>query len=234
MKLLDLFCGAGGCSMGYHRAGFEVVGVDSKPQKRYPFDFIQADALEFAEQHGSEFDVIHASPPCQRYSAINRAMGNTESHPDLVAPTREILIDSGKPYIIENVVGAPLHFPIVLCGSMFGLEIEAGWLRRHRLFECSHLLLGVPECRHQSMKQNIGIHGGNQERKPSIGVYGKGTNKWHREKLKRNITVDEQRELMGIDWMSRRELTQSIPPTYTEWVGKNLLRQIADNHAQKR
>lgn len=210
MRLLDLFCGAGGAAMGYHRAGWDVVGVDIRPQPRYPFRFIQADAMTFPLDG---FDAIHASPPCQHYSQANRAMGNHENYPDLVAETRARLVASGAEYVIENVVGAPLCCPFMLCGSMFGLRCGAGWLRRHRLFECSTLLMGVPECRHPA--------------DVSIGVYGNGTNSWHRKKLGRNITVDEQRDAMGIDWMTRAELTQAIPPAYTEWIGRKLLACIS-------
>ena len=206
MILLDLFCGAGGCSMGYHRAGFRVVGVDINPQPHYPFEFIQADAMTFPLDG---FDAIHASPPCQKYSVICKGMGTTDGRPDLVAETRVRLEGSGVPWVIENVEGAPMHFPLLLCGSMFGLRTAAGlWLRRHRLFETDRLILG-PQCRH--------------EKGLSIGVYGNGTNKWHREKLGRNITAEEQREAMGIDWMPRKWLSQAIPPAYTEWIGRRLI-----------
>ncbi len=209
--LLDLFCGAGGCSMGYHRAGFDVVGVDVNPQPHYPFKFIQADAMTFPLDG---FDVIHASPPCQKYSVICKGMGTTDGRPDLVAATRSRLETSGVPWVIENVEGAPLRFPLLLCGSMFGLQTSEGlWLRRHRLFESSMMFLG-PQCCHP--------------RGMSIGVYGNGTNSWHREKLGRNITTDEQREAMGIDWMPRKWLSQAIPPAYTEWIGRRIIESLAD------
>ena len=206
LKLLDLFCGAGGASVGYAQAGFDVTGLDINPQPRYPFEFIRADALDYPL---SGYDVIHASPPCQRYSAANRGLGNFESYPDLVAPIRDRLIASGAEYVIENVVGAPLCVPIMLCGSSFGLQSTAGWLRRHRYFELSTVILGVPECRHPPGH--------------SIGVYGNGTNSYHREKLGRNIRLEEQKQAMGIDWMTQKELCQSIPPAYTRWIGKKLL-----------
>jgi DNA (cytosine-5)-methyltransferase 1 len=205
-RLLDLFCGAGGCSVGYSRAGFEVVGVDINPQPHYPFEFRQADATSFPLDG---FDVIHASPPCQRYSAICKGMGITDDKPDLVDWTRVRLLTSGVPYVIENVVGSPLENPIRLCGSMFGLTTKGGlWLRRHRLFE-SNVPLPQPKCQHP--------------RGLSIGVYGNGTNRWHRDLLGRNITTEEQREAMGIDWMPRKYLTQAIPPAYTEWIGKQIV-----------
>ena len=205
-RLLDLFCGAGGCSVGYHRAGFEVVGVDSRPQPRYPFEFHQADALTFPLDG---FDVIHASPPCQHYCVCNRGLGNTHLYPDLIRKVRDRL--NGLMYVIENVPGAPLVQPITLCGSMFGLRTEVGWLRRHRLFELPLVIL-APSCSHPT-----GM---------SIGVYGHGTNSYHREKLGRNITVDEKREAMGIDWMTGKELSQAIPPAYTEWIGRRLLAKL--------
>lgn len=138
-RLLDLYCGAGGCSAGYHRAGFDVTGVDLRPMSRYPFPFIQADALEYLREHGNSFDAIHASPPCQRYTVARTIHQSGERHPDLVAPTRELLLASGKPWIMENVVGAPMGCSVVLCGLMFGLRVL-----RHRLFEASFVLL-VPE-----------------------------------------------------------------------------------------
>jgi hypothetical protein len=131
-RLLDMFCGAGGCSMGYLRAGFEVTGVDLHPQPHYPFRFIQADAIAYCRKHGHEYDVIHASPPCQAYSITKNLKTAKTSHPDLVAATRAALIRTRKPYVIENVPGSPLINPLMLCGSMFGLGVI-----RHRLFESS-------------------------------------------------------------------------------------------------
>src|SRR5690606_38371919 len=135
MRILDLFCKAGGCSVGYHRAGFEVIGVDIDPQPNYPFEFIQADAIETLKSMlrndnklaGYTFDAIHASPPCQKYSGIQGLAvarnGGYKDHVDLVEPTRTLITDSGLPYVIENVVGAPIHNPVTLCGSMFGLKV---------------------------------------------------------------------------------------------------------------
>lgn len=192
--------------MGYSRAGFDVVGVDIKPQPNYPFKFIQADAMKFMI---SGFDVIHASPPCQAYSAINRGMGNASHYPDLIADLRNRLEANGSEWVIENVIGAPLFFPSVLCGSMFNLRSNSGlWLRRHRLFETSRFIL-TPRCCHPR-----GL--------PSIGVYGKGTNTYHKNRLGRNITVDEQRQAMGINWTTKSELVQAIPPAYTKWIGERI------------
>jgi len=207
-KLLDLFCGAGGCAMGYHRAGFDVVGVDINPQPRYPFKFIQADAMTFPLDG---FDVIHASPPCQAYSR-SRNNGMVKDSPRLIHLVRERLILTGKPFVIENVEGAPLHFPVLICGASFGLGTGDMQLSRHRIFESSHLIL-VPPCIHKRGK--------------TIGVYGNGTNSWHRERIGRNIKESEKREAMGIDWMNRKELTQAIPPAYTEWIGRRIMEATA-------
>lgn len=129
-RLLDLFCGAGGAAMGYHLAGFDVVGCDINPQPNYPFPFHQYDALAAIVEQGHRFDFIHASPPCQSYTPLNAY--NHHEYPDLIAVTRELLVASGKPWIIENVPQAPLIDPVTLCGPMFGLK-----LYRHRLFEAS-------------------------------------------------------------------------------------------------
>lgn len=197
--------------MGYHRAGFEVVGVDINFQKNYPFEFHQADALEFLAAHGSEFDAIHASPPCQAYS-ISRNNGCHKDAPELIEPTRNLLKKIGKPYIIENVMGAPLENPVMLCGASFGLGASGMDLPRHRLFELTFTIL-TPECCHR--------------RGQTMGVYGNGTNAWHRKKLGRCLTVAEMREAMGIDWMTRKELSQAIPPAYTEYLGRQLIKRLS-------
>lgn len=144
-KLLDLFCGAGGAAVGYHRAGFDVTGVDIKPQPRYPFAFIQGDALEFVREHGHEFDAIHASPPCQRYANVTRWRGTPADHPDLIDPARDAIRRAGVPWVVENVVGAPIRPDLVLCGSQFGLRVI-----RHRWFETSwHGFAILPVCDHR-------------------------------------------------------------------------------------
>lgn len=133
MRLLDCFCGAGGAARGYRLAGFHVTGVDVKPQPRYAGDvFVQGDALAYLAEHGHEFDAIHASPPCQRYAPVTRWRGSADDHPDLVGPTRELLARVGRPWLIENVVGAPVRADYFLCGTMFGLRVQ-----RHRLVEVS-------------------------------------------------------------------------------------------------
>jgi DNA (cytosine-5)-methyltransferase 1 len=202
MRLLDLYCGAGGCSMGYHRSGFEVVGVDIKPQKHYPFEFHQADALEYLAKHGAEFDVIHASPPCQRWSiATNKKYRN--NHPDLINKTRQALRKIGKPYIIENIKGArkELINPIMLCGTMFGLKIQ-----RHRYFEIyPELNCLTMACDHSEYP--VLITG--TTRRKCTGRF--------------EYSVAECRKASGIDWMTRVELDQAIPPDYTLWIGKQIM-----------
>ncbi len=145
-RLLDLFCGQGGAGVGYAAAGFEVVGVDLAPQPRYPMGFVRADALDYLASHGSDFDAIHASPPCQAYAPVTAWRGDPLSYPDLLASTREGLQATGRPWIIENVPGAPLRADFLLCGTMFGLRF-----RRHRLFETSWRGFAlVPTCAYRT------------------------------------------------------------------------------------
>lgn len=196
--------------MGYHRAGFEVIGVDNQPQPRYPFEFHQADAMTF-DLEG--FDVIHASPPCLLFSVLSMqdGFGNkrepSEFHEDLLTPTRHRLIEAGVRYVIENVPRAPLISPIVLCGSHFKMDI-----RRHRLFE-SNVPLAQPVCDHKSQGQIVGVYGtpgGSSSRRGT--VFAK---------------VDRWREAMEIDWMVSRELAQAIPPAYTEHIGRQIIATLA-------
>jgi DNA (cytosine-5)-methyltransferase 1 len=210
MRLLDLFCGAGGAGMGYHRAGFDVVGVDNAPQPRYPFEFIQADALEYVRAHGREFDVIHASPPCQAYSAARAIRGR--EHPDLVAATRVALLEVNRPFVIENVPGAPLINPLLLCGTMFGLRVI-----RHRLFEVWPEPVWFPPtpCCHNGKAtgaRNVaGVTKGFATGHSYITVVGN------------SYLIADARAAMDIGWMVRRELSQAIPPAYTEWLGRRIL-----------
>ena len=199
-RLLDLFCGAGGCSMGYHRASFDVVGVDNRPQPRYPFPFVQADALDFLATHGRQFDVIHASPPCQAYTAARPMHGNR--HPDLVGTVRDLLDSTGKLWVIENVPGAPLRFFTTVCGLALGIKVK-----RHRLFE-SNLLLFAPPC----PRRHVGEW---------YTVFGDGGSRVSRGR-KRDAKNGTARLAMGIEWMNRRELSQAIPPAYTHYLGVQL------------
>ena len=210
MRLLDLFCGAGGAARGYHDAGFDdITGVDNRPQPRYPYRFVLADALEYLREHGREFDVIHASPPCQDHSVLYRnyhaPLHGTGS---LLVHTISVLRRLRVPWVVENVVGAPLSHPVELCGASFGLGASGLDLNRHRLFQASFVLL-APPCQHRQGK--------------TIGVYGNGTNRWHRAKLGRCLRIAEMREAMRIDWMDRASLSQAIPPAYTEFIGKQLM-----------
>lgn len=221
LHLLDLFCGAGGCSVGYSRAGFDVTGVDIKPQPSYPFRFIQSDANEFmqaicgrgyAGMDLSSFDVIHASPPCQKFSVtvhINK-VGRTMEFEDLLTPMRLQLMLSGKSYIIENVVGAPVAHPILLCGTMFGLKVL-----RHRLFETNPWMLSPPHPKHPPGDLTQSFDG------YSTGEHGFVTVAGH------NFVREAGAKAMGIDWMkTREELAQAIPPAYTEYIGKQMIRNL--------
>lgn len=214
-RLLDLFCGAGGAAVGYHRAGFDVTGVDIKPQPRYPFAFIQGDALEYLAKHGHEFDAIHASPPCQAYSAANNIHGRAD-HPDLIGVTREGLNAIGKPWIIENVERSPLLNPATVCGLALGLGVK-----RHRLFESPLLLFGTG-CGDHSEDYVIVFGGGARGRAHVSGMAKGGGLVIYRP----TIPLARAKRAMGIDWMTRDELSQAIPPAYTEFLGKQLIRQL--------
>lgn len=207
MRLLDLFCKAGGAAVGYHRAGFdEIVGVDIEPQSRYPFKFVQADALEYVAEHGAEFDVIHASPPCQAYS-VTRSLHDNE-YPDLVDVTRSALERAGVPYVIENVVGAPLRTVVILCGTMFdGLRVY-----RHRLFESNVL---IPQPFHPAHIEPTIQRGYAAEWDGFVTIAGG-----------HNVPVSISKNAMQIDWMTRDELSQAIPPAYTEYIGRYLLAHL--------
>ena len=207
--------------MGYHRAGFDVVGVDIAHQKNYPFEFHRGDALEFAVKHGREFDAIHASPPCQAYTSM-RSMPNTrKDRPDLVGPTRDLLVASGKPFVIENVPGSPLRSASLLCGTQFGLGVDEFELRRHRWFECSFLLLTTP-CRHSRRTLAVyGNHGG--RRRVTANIYGHSGGSSKRDYRTPRVSAAQGKAAMGIDWMTWAELAQAIPPAYTEFVGRQLL-----------
>ncbi len=189
--------------MGYHRAGFdEIVGVDSNPQPRYPFEFHQADAMGFSLDG---FDLIHASPPCQKFSVAQTLQKN--DHPDLLTPTRKRLHDSDTPYVIENVPGAPMRRDAVLCGSMFGLAV-----RRHRLFEISRPIAGLTPPHQHNLS--------------TVTVFGHCVEGLRRgQGQRKHLGVAVGREAMGIDWMTLAELSEAIPPAYTEWIGQQFMGQ---------
>lgn len=206
--ILDCMCGAGGCSAGYYRAGFDVVGIDNRPQPHYPYAFIQADALDYlATADLSSYAVIHASPPCQRYSE-QTAKKYRNNHPDLIAPVRELLVATGKPYVIENVENARalLTNPVKLCGSMFGLNL---W--RHRYFEMwPDVLRLTPTCNHSELPVLIT---GTTRRKPEGGG-------------RMEYTAQQCRDAADLQWMTRGEMDEAIPPAYTEWIGRHLMESI--------
>jgi DNA (cytosine-5)-methyltransferase 1 len=185
--------------MGYHRAGFEVVGVDIKPQPHFPFEFHQADVMTYRLEG---FDAIHASPPCQKYGKTKHL---AVDHPQLIEAIRERLIGTGGPYIIENVPGAPLFQPIMLTGAQFGMRIH-----RDRLFECNfHVPFELSPTSPSAVKMGRPIVEGDV-----IQPVGHFSN------------VAYARREMGIDWMNRAELAQAIPPAYTEYIGKWLLQVL--------
>ena len=215
-RLLDLYCGAGGAAMGYHRAGFDVVGVDIDPQPNYPFEFHQADALHAVEHNWQRFHAIHASPPCQRYSDLAHRNGNADAWPDLVDKTRTVIEATGLPYVIENVEGAPLRDPITLCGTMFP-ELR---VLRHRLFESNLPIAAPPEhpphplvFTHDKRKKHYGLLDQDVD---YVQVTGGG-----------NATLANKLDAMGCDWMtSHHQVNESIPPAYTEFIGRQLLAHI--------
>lgn len=221
---LDLFSGAGGCAAGYHRAGFEVIGVDLADQPRYPFPFVQGDALEVMDRllageavsgvRLRDVSAIHASPPCQLWSQATlgqRRAGKT--YPDLLTPLRPRLARVTVPWVIENVPGAPLRPDFRLCGCMFGLELPGvGQLRRERWFETSW--------------HEFGFQMPHRHRGHAISIAGHGTPQWMRAKTG-HVGVAEWRKVMEIPWMARHELTEAVPPAFCEHVGARLLDFLA-------
>lgn len=209
--LLDLFCKAGGSATGYDRAGFRVIGVDIEPQPRYPFRFVQADALEaLAGWDLSRFAAIHASPVCKRYCKLT-PMAARAGHPDQVAAVRSLLTGRADcPWVIENVPRAPVRPDLKLCGCMFGLP----GLRRERWFETSwHALDLRPPCHHEGRAVTVTGNGGGWSKRDGIDLGTKA----------------DRSAAMGIDWMTNRELSQAIPPAYTEHIGRQLMAQLTSS-----
>ena len=236
-QLLDLYCGAGGAAVGYARAGFNVVGVDIKEQPNYPFEFIRGDVFSLEPEFIDEFDIIHASPPCQAYSystVKHRNLG--KEYPDLLDATRNLLIETGKPYVIENVVGAKLIKPLKLCGTMFNLRVI-----RHRLFEINSDKWIYPpcECNHvghvYTGEYVCVVDGATTWANWRLSPEEKQASKQrYQEHLKRYVTGGghggngsarylDWCDAMQIDWMTKYELTQAIPPAYTSWIGKLII-----------
>lgn len=218
--ILDLYCKAGGAAMGYYRSGFDVVGVDIDPQPRYPFEFIKADAIDllrrmlyggFLSDAGKwyfidDFAAIHASPPCQKFSTMTKRWKRETEHPDLIDATRQLLIKTRLPYVIENVRSSGLNAVLMLCGSMFALP-----LRRHRYFEMTDPILLTLSCRHDVTPVAVYGHSGGSSKRDGL-VFG-GIETW--------------KSAMQIDWMTGHELAEAIPPAYTEFIGKHLLEHLS-------
>lgn len=225
LRLLDLFCGAGGATKGYQRVGFYVVGVDLHPQPNYCGDeFHQADALEVLRilvaggtwqgYRLEDFAVVHASPPCQGYGAATHKLV-TRDAPRLIEPVRALLERGRVEYVIENVVGAPLREPVTLCGSMFGLDVK-----RHRLFETTRFLM-APMCNHGAWTNRYPTHARKDKAQtsPVVHVYGTGGGA--------GKDLDLWRRVMDVPWMqTKAEIAESIPPAYTEFIGNQLTEGI--------
>ena len=228
-RLLDLFCGAGGASVGYHRAGFEVVGVDINPQPNYPFAFRQMNAMEALRNiwivNDRPIDAIHASPPCQAFTAYKRT-GNVREYPDLIQLVRELLRQTDVPWVIENVVGAPLIDPLLLCGTMFDPPME---IQRHRIFESNVFPLHEPmwACRHK-LNGPDRYPGGRSVARTGTS---KGLVRATIEIGSWDIPLAKQQEAMGIDWMTLEELSEAIPPAYTEFIGAQLMGHLSATKA---
>jgi hypothetical protein len=207
-RLLDLFCGEGGAAMGYLRAGFDVTGVDRAPMPRYPYHFVQEDALAYLARHWQDFDAVHCSPPCQAYTMLRNQHGN--EHPELIPATRAAIAATGLPYVMENVIGAPLQAPVMLCGEMFGLRVL-----RHRLFETNWALDQPAHPKHRGAVRGW-RHGGYRDG-PYVAVYGSGGGK---------ASHAEGSAAMGIYWMSADGVREAIPPAYTEHIGRYLIAEL--------
>lgn len=211
MRILDLFCGAGGAGWGYHLAGFSVLGVDIDPQPSYPFSFFQHDALEVAAEMAQDFDAVHASPPCQGYTTMNNRHGS--SSPLLIDEVRDLLQATGKPWVIENVVGARsyMRHPVLLHGGMFGLDVY-----RPRLFETNWLLMSPPRAKRP--EDAAAIYGKNDGRRLFTRVDGSEL---------RVATLERAREAMEMPWADWHGVKEAIPPAYTRWIGERLLEVLS-------
>jgi DNA (cytosine-5)-methyltransferase 1 len=221
--------------MGYYRAGFDVLGVDIAPQKHYPFEFVQMGAIRYLSEilvnERFHFDAVHASPPCQAFTAL-RSMPNAREHPNLIEPTREMLRQTGVPWVLENVVGAPLENPVILCGTMFGLGVvlENAELWRHRLFETNWEVGLVHCCAHRARPRVVGVYGGHgRDRRRVVQAQGHSGGRSYRAGTQQ-FSAAARREAMGIDWMTDAELSQAIPPAYTEFIGRRLLEEVRCQH----
>lgn len=218
-KILDLYCGAGGAAMGLHKVGFITVGIDTIEQPNYPFEFIKGDALD---ADLNDYDAYWASPPCQAYSwaaSLHRNRGKI--YPDLIIATRERLLKTDKPFVIENVIGAPLRKDLLLCGTMFNLNII-----RHRIFETEKFY--VPQCFHPNHKRAVEIQTKNKnytKRAQYCSVAGHGG---HGSSFK----YEDWKIAMDIDWMTKEELVQAVPPAYSEYIGKFLMKALIEEEVK--
>lgn len=216
--LLDLCCCEGGAAKGYQQAGFEVLGADIKDIRRYPGRFIKGDALAVLDLYRDKVDAVHASPPCQRYSQ-GTTSADRRKYPDMVSAVRAALIETGLPWVIENVPRAPLIDPLVLCGTQFRLRTTDDdgtmlWLKRHRHFESNVRLTSPGLCRHPRGRQWAGSYGGARDDKVEAREVRGGGYVPRPEVIAR---------LLDIDWMSKNGLYQAVPPAYTYWIGHQLM-----------
>ncbi len=218
-RMLDLYCCEGGAATGYALAGFDVVGVDIAPQPNYPFQFMQGDALVAFDMPAwiDTFDAIHASPPCQHYSDLANRNGNAEAWPDLVPVVRRLLVATGLPYVIENVEGAPLNDPVMLCGTMFP-ELR---VIRHRLFETNWPLAALP---HKTPHPLVFTH---DKRKGHYGRLDQDT-AYVQVTGGGNATLANKRDAMGMPWATNHGVNEAIPPAYTEFIGRQLVEHLAE------
>jgi hypothetical protein len=209
-RVLDLFSGIGGAAKGYDDAGLLVArGVDIVHRARYPYSFALDDALLYAEAHGDEYDVIHASPPCQFSSTLTKGTNKGREYLNLIPETRKILDRIGKPYVIENVQGSEVRRDLTLCGEMFGLAVI-----RHRYFELGNWTAEAPQ--HIKHRGRVaGMRHGEWFTGPYFAVYGDGGGKG---------SVADWQRAMGIDWTGvRKEIAEAIPPAYTQYIGEQFL-----------
>lgn len=212
LKLLDLYCGAGGAAQGYIDAGFDVTGIDINPQPDYPGKFIQGDALAYLAAHGHEYDARHASPPCQASSALTKGTNKGKEYLNLIPATRALLRVTDGPWVMENVQGSDLRRDLTLCGEMFGLGVI-----RHRYFEVEGWqAFPTPHKPHRG--RVAGWRHGEWFDGPYFAVYGEGGGKG---------TVAQWQEAMDIHWTSnRKSIAEAIPPAYTRFIGGQLMQQI--------
>jgi len=208
MKVLDLFCCCGGAAKGLHDAGFESVGIDIRNNHEYPYQFIQSDVFELPLNYFQEFDLIWASPPCQQFSVSSRRWINVgyDFDGDMIQATRKLLLKTGKPFIIENVIGSPLRKDLILCGQMFALRVV-----RHRIFEINGFR--VPQLKHLKHKKPL-----NFNHSYYVNLTGHGGQSY-------SFKMEDWQNAIGISHIHKKEhLTQAVPPAYSKYIGENFLK----------